>query len=55
MGQQFALMEIKLIAAYLLEACHFERVEFEPIEPEVLVTLHPSRMLHMRVLERVTA
>ncbi len=55
MGQQFALMEIKLIAAYLLEHCHFERLDLEPVEPEVLVTLHPGRILRMRTAERILA
>jgi cytochrome P450 len=53
-GQQFALMEIKVILAYLLMHFHFARVDDEPIEPLALATLRTSRTLHLRPVARVT-
>ncbi len=54
-GQQFALMEIKLIVARLLQHFQFERTQSEPIEPVALVTLCPDKTLHVRAMERVFA
>lgn len=49
-GDQFALMEAKLVLAVLLQRFRFRMVTDHPVVPEPLVTLRPKDGLLMRLL-----
>lgn len=51
-GNHFALMEMQLLLATLVQHFDFETVEGHPIEPEPLITLKPKYGILMRVKER---
>jgi cytochrome P450 len=51
-GNHFALMEMQLLLAMLVQRFDFETVEGHPIEPEPLITLKPKHGILMRVKER---
>lgn len=51
-GQQFAVMEARLILAALAQHFHLELASAEPVELEPLITLRPKGGLRMRTLAR---
>ena len=55
-GQHFAMLEMTLVAALLLQRCTLQCVPGEPDpRPRMYVTLRPDRPLQLRLRRRVTA
>jgi cytochrome P450 len=51
-GEFLAVGEMTLAVATLCQAWRLEGVGNEPVEPEALVTLRPSREIMVRILQR---
>lgn len=54
-GNQFALMEMQILLALLVQAFAIEQVDPNPIRPQPLITLRPSRPVHVQLTARPTA
>jgi cytochrome P450 len=48
-GNEFAMMEARLIVPMVLQACHLELVEGLAVEPQPSITLRPKHGLRMKV------
>jgi cytochrome P450 len=51
-GQNFALLEAKVMLALLIQRCHFELEPGQKILPEVRITMRPKYGLFARISER---
>lgn len=52
-GNEFAMLEARLVLAAIAQKYRLELVSGHPIEPEPMITLRPKHGILMRVRERV--
>jgi cytochrome P450 len=51
-GREFAMLEMQIVLAMLLQRYRFELVETHPIELEPRITLRPKYGIQMKMSER---
>ena len=51
-GNQFALMEMQILLALLVQSFDVQQVDTKPIKPQPLITLRPSRPVWVQLTPR---
>ncbi|MBO0938322.1 cytochrome P450 [Fibrella sp. HMF5335] len=54
-GNQFALMEMQILLALLVQSFDIHLVDKKPVRPQPLITLRPSRPIRLQLTARPTA